>query len=80
LLEVTSHLESCLASLKANAEAAEERNTVRIHHSVNSEKIKQMMRQVEDDVISQMSIIYNRSNHMVESDGANNTDGQVKLV
>lgn len=59
LVQVSAHLHSCLASLKSSEDSIVHLNSIVIPDSIHSDNLQQMMRKVEDDIISQMALLAN---------------------
>jgi hypothetical protein len=67
LLEVSTHLHNCLHALQSSDESVIHCDSLVIQNSVHADNLRQMMRKVEDDVISQMALLAGLKNTMTES-------------
>ena len=72
LAEVSSHLLSCLSSLKSNEDSMDMVNisSILIPNSIHADNLRQMMRKLEDDIISQMALLTNLKTSLNDSVGA----------
>jgi hypothetical protein len=80
LVEVSSHLNSCLLSLKSTDESVVQFDSIVIPNSIHADNLRQLMRKVEDDIISQMALLTNFRNTLNESVGEQNEDIANELV
>ena len=70
LAEVSSHLLSCLSSLKSNEDSMVNISSILIPNSIHVDNLRQMMRKLEDDIISQMALLTNLKTSLNDSVGA----------
>lgn len=76
LLEVATHLTSCLQALKSSEDSVINCDSILVPNSIHPDNLRQMMRKVEDDVIAQMALLSNLKNSLGESVGTSD-DAQV---
>ncbi|KAI8897515.1 hypothetical protein BC833DRAFT_649501 [Globomyces pollinis-pini] len=80
LFEVSTHLHSCLSTLKSTDESMINCDSIVIPDSVHSDNLRQMMRKVEDDVISQMALLSSLKASLSESTGGASDEAQTVAV
>ncbi|KAJ3254343.1 hypothetical protein HK103_007225 [Boothiomyces macroporosus] len=72
LFEVTTHLSSCLNTLKSTDDSVVHFDSILIPDSIHADNLRQLMRKVEDDVISQMALLASYKASLSDSVGASN--------
>ncbi|KAJ3270043.1 hypothetical protein HDV01_000591 [Terramyces sp. JEL0728] len=72
LFEVSTHLSSCLNTLKSTDDSVVHFDSILIPDSIHADNLRQIMRKVEDDVISQMALLASYKASLSDSVGASN--------
>ncbi|KAJ3370288.1 oligomeric, coiled-coil, peripheral membrane protein [Kappamyces sp. JEL0680] len=80
LAEVSLHLNSCLVSLKSSEDSMIKINSIVIPNSIHADNLRQLMRKVEDDIISQMALLTNLKSSLNDSVGAASEDAHAQSV